>query len=269
MLLAAFSSGDFDFPLHSLSSEHSLQTRIEPLFYRVINTDSQAIYSAVKQAIRTKEADFFRHSVRHIYLGAGKNDFEALLRLCLDLVSFAYISPQGCPELLEMLKDARGIQRWSGSLEDLFGDPSAIDLGLPIFRTVTHLDVFDDVNANTILSAQLCASLIALPALTHLCLNRSVTVEILRRLLQECAHLQILVAMWSGRIQAMAMVVAHRRAGIVDVRYVVAVCDNYWADWDVGVRGGTDFWAASDAFVARKRRGEIEGTLWSVVSAPR
>jgi hypothetical protein len=95
------------------------------------------------------------------------------------------------------------------------------------------------------------------------------SVEILRCLLQECAHLQILVAMWSGRIQAMGMVAAHRRVGVVDVRYVVAVCDNYWADWDVGVRGGTDFWAASDAFVARKRRGEIEGTLWSVVSAPR
>ncbi|KAJ7238059.1 hypothetical protein B0H12DRAFT_100962 [Mycena haematopus] len=236
---------------------------IEPLLYRVIWSDYGPLDSALEQAMRTKSAGFFRRSVRHVYLGSHEsNNTQALLRLCPDIVSLAYISPRGEPELLELLKDFRGIHRWSGCLEDLFDHPSTstIDLSLSVFRNVTHMDMFDDVDMNTASTARLCAGLCALPALTHVCINRRVEAGILRNLLQGCPYLQVLVDMWASRISAVEMVTAHRKAGVEDIRYVAAVCGDYWSDWDVGARVGTDFWAAADDFVARKRRGEIEGS---------
>lgn len=216
--------------------------------------------AALTKAMQTKEANFFRHGVRHLYLGSSGDSARTLLRLCPSIVSFAYISPQGDPSLLAMAQEMRGVRRWSGCLEDLFDKHTAVDLSLPVFSTVTHMDVFDDVDGSR-LSTQICLGLTALPALTHLCLNRSVEVESLQRLLEQCAHLQVLVVMWSHRIQAGEMVAGHCRAGVTDARYVVAVCDDYWSDWEVGARGGMDFWAAADAFIAQKRRGEIEGAL--------
>ncbi|KAJ7238065.1 hypothetical protein B0H12DRAFT_101125 [Mycena haematopus] len=232
---------------------------IEPLLYRVIPSYSVPLNSALEQAMRTKSADFFRHSVRHVFLGSYEtNNIQALLRLCPDIVSLAYIPPHGEPKLLEVLKNFHRIRRWGGCLGDLFDHPSAIDLSLSVFRNVTHMDMFDNVDMNTAATARLCAGLCALPALTHLCINERVEGGILRNLLQGCPCLQVLVDIWTSRIGAAGMVATHRKAGLEDIRYVVAVCCDYWSDWDVGACGGTDFWAAADDFVARKRRGEIE-----------
>ncbi|KAF7377552.1 hypothetical protein MSAN_00177500 [Mycena sanguinolenta] len=234
---------------------------IEPLLYRVIGTDPGPSDSTIVQATRTKSADFFRYSVKHVYLGAAESYTEAILpvlRLCSEIHSVAYVDVHAEPKLLELIKEFREIRRWSGFLEGLFVDPSAIDLSLAVFRSVTHMDMFDDVFMNSPSTARLCAGLAALPALTHLCLNRRVDGEILRNLLQGCSYLQLLVNMWADRMNAMDMVAAHRKAGIDDIRYVVVVCDDYWSDWDVGARGGKDFWAAAEDFVMRKRRREIE-----------
>ncbi|KAJ6466781.1 hypothetical protein C8R45DRAFT_477929 [Mycena sanguinolenta] len=166
---------------------------IEPLLYTVIGTDSGPSDSALVQATRTKPADFFRHSVKHVYLGTTGSYTEAILpvlRLCPDTISVAYVDVHAEPELLELLKEFREIRRWSGYLGGLFVDPSAIDLNLAVFRSVTHMDMFDDVFVNSPSTARLCAGLGALPALTHLCLNRRVDGEILCNLLQSCPYLQ-------------------------------------------------------------------------------
>ncbi|KAJ7605939.1 hypothetical protein DFH06DRAFT_1348359 [Mycena polygramma] len=49
-------------------------------------------------------------------------------------------------------------------------------------------------------------------------------------------------------------------APIDDARVVyMAVSDaKYEEEWVIGTRGGLDFWARADAFIAKKRRGEIE-----------
>ncbi|KAJ7758123.1 hypothetical protein DFH07DRAFT_1024917 [Mycena maculata] len=51
---------------------------------------------------------------------------------------------------------------------------------------------------------------------------------------------------------------------VEDLRFVSVVYENMWHDWEEGVRGETDFWAA-ETFIARKRRSEIDGALPRVV----
>jgi hypothetical protein len=36
---------------------------------------------------------------------------------------------------------------------------------------------------------------------------------------------------------------------------------DYKKDWETGARGGDDFWTRAEAFVARKRKGEIESAI--------
>ncbi|KAJ7678057.1 hypothetical protein DFH06DRAFT_565193 [Mycena polygramma] len=227
---------------------------IEPLLYRVIRIDKMAL--VLRRVMETKEPGFFASGVRHIYLGHSRHwsreHTRALLQLCTNIVSLAYIRTLGEPALLEILTEVRGVRRWSGRLEDLFENPSAIRLDHPVFRTVTHMDAFDGLNSTTS-NALISVALPAMPALTHVCLNKSIEANTLRRLLEQCPHLKALVGMWSSGLG-----VEPRAAGVTDVRYVVAVCNDYWSDWEVGVRGGKDFWAAADEFIARKQRGEIE-----------
>jgi hypothetical protein len=47
---------------------------------------------------------------------------------------------------------------------------------------------------------------------------------------------------------------------IDDVRYVCMVVsdEDYLEEWIIATRGGLDFWARADAFIAKKRRGEIK-----------
>ncbi|KAJ7182925.1 hypothetical protein C8R43DRAFT_1116537 [Mycena crocata] len=44
----------------------------------------------------------------------------------------------------------------------------------------------------------------------------------------------------------------------VPVVGIVLEDDDYEADWVAGTKGGSDFWARADAFVGKRRRGEIE-----------
>ncbi|KAJ7744280.1 hypothetical protein DFH07DRAFT_777145 [Mycena maculata] len=52
---------------------------------------------------------------------------------------------------------------------------------------------------------------------------------------------------------------------IDDVRFVFMglSASSYERDWEIGARGGIDFWQRADKFVAKKRRGEIKPSLFS------
>ncbi|KAJ6551287.1 hypothetical protein B0H19DRAFT_165581 [Mycena capillaripes] len=227
---------------------------------------------AVRRAMQVKPASFFHASVRHVYIRRASSQWteaqsHALLRLCPRLISLATVARWTPKTMLPVLEELTDVRRWGGCLHDLFGAHSAVDLGLPFFRGLTHIDVFERFGVEEDPldddgSGRICVGLATLPALTHLCLNRGVPQDVLQRVLKDCAHLQLLVSKWGDAKRARESAAATL---IVDVRYVVAVTGEdaqYWADWEVGTRGGTDFWAAADAFVARKRSGEIDASSY-------
>jgi hypothetical protein len=112
------------------------------------------------------------------------------------------------------------------------------------------MDIFDRMEND---GARICRGLAELPAFTHLCLN-DVEVDVLGGL-EQCARLQLLASAWDRASEIPDGI------PVTDPRFVVTAVGDYWSDWEVGARGGTDFWAAADVFVSRKCRGEIEGKL--------
>ncbi|KAJ7256222.1 hypothetical protein B0H12DRAFT_1112833 [Mycena haematopus] len=70
-----------------------------------------------------------------------------------------------------------------------------------------------------------------------------------------CKNLHVLICMdLEWRVFAREDIVH-----IDDDRFVYMHTQIGWEeDWVTGTKGGVDFWAAAEAFIAKKRRGEIE-----------
>ncbi|KAF8208734.1 hypothetical protein K438DRAFT_1961303 [Mycena galopus ATCC 62051] len=227
---------------------------IEPLLYTVVCTSS---HPSILNATKSKSSDFFHNAVRHLFLDGISTSWTAeeatdLLRLCTGVVNLGAIGKFSNPSLLPILARMK-VQRMAGSLDVLFGDYQSIDLTHQAFSYITHIDIFDEIVSN---EPRISEGLAALPALTHLCLNNDVPLEVLEKSLTDCLRLELLVVLfplsstygvheWLNKIH------------ISDMRFLAGVFRDYWDDWEKGARGLPDFWTAADAFVAQKRCGAI------------
>jgi hypothetical protein len=120
----------------------------------------------------------------------------------------------------------------------------------PSFTFITHLDLFDVVY-DAAGFPSLFLNLAVLAALTHLgLLLASKTVA---ELLLTSRKLDVLIRMQSNPLSTEDLL------SLDDARFVCMALsdDEYEDDWITGITGGLDFWARSDLFVAKKRRGEI------------
>ncbi|KAJ7635703.1 hypothetical protein DFH06DRAFT_1302933 [Mycena polygramma] len=228
---------------------------IEPFLYRIIrvnNIDLRMI-RAPRNCIAVKPAAFF-HGVRHIMLEAyGRlplHDVERLVKLCTKLTSFAvdFGSHTG-PELASILDDLR-VQCLR--VVPSYLDESDIDLQHRLFQSVTHLDLsnLDD-------GTPLLGHLPKLAALTHVSWHGLLPGERVMAVLDECPRLLL----WLNQCNSLYLTEynAANTPRIYDVRFVIRMYDDYWTDWEANAKGLSDFWSQADDFVARKRRGEIEG----------
>jgi hypothetical protein len=46
-----------------------------------------------------------------------------------------------------------------------------------------------------------------------------------------------------------------------DIRFVLMWCEEFEKDWQMGAHAGADYWACAEAFVTRRRSGEIDGHI--------
>ncbi|KAJ7677794.1 hypothetical protein DFH06DRAFT_1316594 [Mycena polygramma] len=202
----------------------------------------------------TKPVSFFGHSVRHLYLQPegpfGLYRVLKIISTCSGLQSlWLGHLPNGHELLIPSLAALRP-RRLSIYLTPLLEKQTRC---LPMFTFVTHLDILDHLFMIPEHKIPRWTSFLALlPALTHLLgfLDSKIATEILA----SCPNLKLLVL-------HQGLSPAHNLPVIDDARYVCMlnadIADCY-EDWIVGIRGGLDFWARADAFVAKKRRGEIK-----------
>lgn len=224
------------------------------------------IAAAVLSAAKSKPLGFLHTAVRHLFLDSSamwsQDDATQVLHLCTGVVNFSAIGRFSNPSLLPYLAHIQ-VQQLALCLDDLFGGSRFIDMAHPLFTSITHLDIFDACNSE---ETPICAHLPRLPALTHLCLNNEVPWDTITRLLTECPRLQVLVELWPYTRARLAYPWA-QDAPMRDVRFVVGLYRDYWADWENGARGHSDFWVLAEAFVAKKRSGQIEREFWCALAS--
>ncbi|KAK7058128.1 hypothetical protein R3P38DRAFT_2844480 [Favolaschia claudopus] len=240
---------------------HRVRSWVEPLLYRVL-----IIYNEKDPyllALRSKSTGFKRNAVRHVFVD--------------------YDEPQMTPGVIDVLSEFSGIESLVIDGYQEGNPPSSLDtlrprrlslwvpadaspwaqwaLPRPLFSSVTHLELYRG-RTDERTSWEYWNTLASLPALTHLCLVQSLAADILPEIMQHCSQLQLaIVAFWNQSFSDEAVSFAHNLP-VTDLRVVVMVPESIQDTWLKSIRGEPDFWKRAEAFVAQKRRREIESTSY-------
>ncbi|KAJ7288712.1 hypothetical protein C8J57DRAFT_1281052 [Mycena rebaudengoi] len=242
---------------------------IEPLLYKVIHfTADSRISRAMRSALQSKPAGFFRDNVRYLLLQDASDwsidEMEELLNRCTALVGFACPEPHSNPRLLTILGHLH-VQQLTLGLGGRLRRDLPVDLWQPMFISVTHLDLFDSFISD---SDAISRQLPLFPALTHLNMKVFFTPELSLKILAECPKLRVFLSTWMASSDGYAQLLetsplADPRS-VADPRFVVVIVRHlrYWTHLDAGARGGRDLWWLAEDFLAKKARGEIEASCY-------
>ncbi|KAF7364234.1 Tyrosinase central domain-containing protein [Mycena sanguinolenta] len=209
---------------------------IDPLKYRTfILTDPASScprLRVLQRAIESKPAQFIRDNIWHLFIEPdASHAWNTFIPFCTGVRSLLF----------------RSI--FFGHTEESM----PIDLALPMFSSLTHLDVWEEIIA----ISPSWSGLALLPALTHLAFLR-ISYDVGVTILEMCCKLQVIISMEDEHPSKWPMLSATVDDWEPRFVGVVLTTDNYASDWETGLRGGSDFWARADAFVAMRRRGEVE-----------
>ncbi|KAJ7687703.1 hypothetical protein B0H17DRAFT_1180741 [Mycena rosella] len=177
----------------------------------------------------------------------------------VNLALFMAAHPSMVPRLATM-----NLRQFYVDLQQLFGDLQEIDFTLPLFASITHLDLLDILDHDSALEERLSdpAGLPFVPGLTHLRLHNTLRSPVFCSLLLRCKKLQIL----ASAVYTRSMKVSFGDLVVDDACLVLMKFRNDAAgDWPAGTRGERDFWTRAEMFAAMRRRGEIQ----SVYDVPR
>ncbi|KAJ6546092.1 hypothetical protein DFH09DRAFT_653706 [Mycena vulgaris] len=253
--------------LHLLRVAHRVHLWIAPLLYTVLVLTNPDRTSVILDAVAAKPAPFLAATVRHVLVYSSKHSLsldaiEGFIASCSGIVNLSLTMPGTGPRLLPLLGGMH-LQRLGVDLGELFAkedgndeDPT-VDLGHPLFASITHLDVFDELAPDDEHDPDWLTGLAALPALTHLSFSSLVNPETLERILKASTRIQILVVTFAA-LEADVAREFVRELDVHDPRLVVTTYKEYFADWEQGARGGDDIWVRAEHFLEQKRRGEIE-----------
>ncbi|KAF7357775.1 hypothetical protein MVEN_00823500 [Mycena venus] len=248
---------------------------IEKIKYRTITTNgihSTCSFPVVQLAIRSysKPVSFFQDHVRNFFFRADDRSYKKqheigrTLSACngiQDLVLENIAWTQSILPSLWAMQPRRLSIVWNFEFIEL--DPHQ-----QMFAFLTHLHVNEaaiaaSVSFHLILpDSPLPLFLAELPVLTHFAMAIGLLIlgppEVEQNILASCQNLQVLIV---GGAEP-EVDEPEELPSIDDVRflYMDAKFESE-SDWVNGKRGRKDWWARADAFVAKKRRGEIHPSL--------
>lgn len=216
--------------------------------------------AAFLRAIKTAPANssFFRNSVKNLFVHHSPwlvNEARLILASCSGITNFVMMAAN--PSVLPLLEN-KCLKRFSISVAQLFDNGLILqNLLHPVFTHTTHLGLFDYVH-----NEQDWSALALLPVLSHLCLHSFVHAGQLRTVLAECKRLEVLANLHINTEPEWGLAdICERLAIHDDPRFVLITLDfsinAYARDWEKGRSGKKDFWAIADAFVTKRRLGEI------------
>ncbi|KAJ7733068.1 hypothetical protein DFH07DRAFT_141322 [Mycena maculata] len=227
---------------------------IEPLLYQVVLSNGNP--DRLLQMMQAKSPEFLRKHVHHLAFSSviPRSEITRVLSTCTNIYDLALWTGDTYPGLLGDMGNLTHLRQLSVNLYALFGGHEEFNIPPPAelpFSHLTHLDVFSAV------PEPLWSVFATLPALTHLSFSDYYIPELISAVLQTCEPLKLLIVVWTQDADPM-----WETPEIADPRFCMIACPQFENDWELGAWGGLDFWRRADDFVARKRNGEIEGSVF-------
>ncbi|KAJ6582497.1 hypothetical protein DFH09DRAFT_869997, partial [Mycena vulgaris] len=135
------------------------------------------------------------------------------------------------------------------------------DFSHPLFTHITHLDLDRWYESSWPAWAGLAQS----PRLAYLTFHHNlVPASICQDALAHCTSLQVL-AIVSPDQHALRRYFPEFAEVAADLRFVMVVVAEKLEDWEMGARGGEDYWVVAECLVQKRRSGEIKGRRLSQV----
>ncbi|KAK7029985.1 hypothetical protein R3P38DRAFT_2621990 [Favolaschia claudopus] len=241
---------------------HRVHEWIEPLLYRVIVFSESEKHQSSVLALQSKSAEF-KHAVRHAAVYSDKYASSAQ-ELLPQLVSIESLVIAGdCPlELLDVM-DTLHLSTLLLSIPSFSPQWPRSTLPRALFRSVTHLTVYLGSVDDEVASWEDWSILTSLPALTHLCMDDTLAPDLLQSIVENCNRLvAVIIAYWDGPWLKHTAIELAQNLPVSDPRVIVTMIDDFDKAWPREAHSGNDLWARVDAFLVRKRRGEIESSVY-------
>ncbi|KAJ7461204.1 hypothetical protein FB451DRAFT_1096140 [Mycena latifolia] len=234
---------------------------MEPLLYRTITISqddskgrwpvftSQTLLSSMK----TRPASFFKDAVHNLCLHDGFRDALAeILSVCTGVENLwvTGVKADMLPSFAALL-----LKQLHGPIDPYF---TAFPLDHPFFSQITHLELFDFPDDNSIVSR-----LPLIPNLTHLAFYDPDFIRACSHLLETCTSLCVLI--YFGPWPQWPSYAAYAAALSKEVRFVAMRHTVNIQDWYMGINTGLDYWSRAETFIAKRRSGEIEASQFEIL----
>ncbi|KAK7038206.1 hypothetical protein R3P38DRAFT_540044 [Favolaschia claudopus] len=241
---------------------------IEPLLYRIMVISSKADYDWLDSVIQSKQSSYLRNAVRHVYLSqmsTKQQAYKDFLMTISEVVNLL-LDQELDLDLLPAL-DQMNLRKLDINVPPSPSEWARLILTRPLLTSVTHLSLYQRETVDGLDSQSSSGDdwigLAALPSLTHLGLSDNLARIILPRVLAECSRLLLAVVLFWTVPERPAATGFAESLRVLDPRLVVMLMRRtITVDWTAGANSGDDFWIRADAFVSRKRKGEIDKTVF-------
>ncbi|KAJ7255626.1 hypothetical protein C8J57DRAFT_1345311 [Mycena rebaudengoi] len=229
---------------------------IEPLLYRTLVVGGRTLVLGRITARRLDPANLLHlqpaklKHIQHLLVWHYRSALLPVLPLCGHVERLGLRSDD--PSMLTALEAMPPALQHLSFINSFTLD--AIDPSRPLYRTLTHLDMFAWTRQ------KLDFQFAQLPALTHLGMHGARLPPFFFDLLHSCPRLHVLVSriwFWSSwnRMQAHQPLDADPRFVMM---FTEASINHFVQDWTLSAQGGKDLWARAELFIDKCRRGEIE-----------
>ncbi|KAK7048975.1 tyrosinase central domain-containing protein [Favolaschia claudopus] len=262
---------------------HRVRIWLEPILYHLLLLNGIRSIESVLTVILSKPPSFLESAVRHLLLYSSPfslkpDTLSQFLHRCPGIISLSLIGDITGPHLLPALAQMHTLKRLSIEMKLLFPD-SQVDLDHPLFASITHLELFEEVyldeedEPNDLLWLLHPQAPAKMANLEYLGFNTQLHPSFLCTVHDRYEQLRVLVVGFTAtdeesavgfleevteQTAAMSEEDGEKGMGVGMERLVVATYENPYQDWERGVRGGEDVWARAEEFVRRKRGGEVD-----------
>ncbi|KAJ7847815.1 hypothetical protein B0H14DRAFT_2510340 [Mycena olivaceomarginata] len=235
---------------------HRVKTWLEPMLYSVVvfsdPIDGHVRFDPVRfgSAIQSQTISEHVKNLLTPYENFPLLDLDLILASCSAVQNLVLFPNQS--DLLPFLS-TMPLRRLSTALTDVF-PATGVDFMHPLFSRLTHLELMDTLT-NAVWEEWKGLTLI--PNLTHLAFLIEKSLAIFQGVLAACPALQVLVSLHWG-FKGISYAGIGLEPLSQDTRFVCMPAPPLSADWQIGARGGDDFWVRAEKFVAQRVSGQVD-----------
>ncbi|KAF8185832.1 hypothetical protein K438DRAFT_1973677 [Mycena galopus ATCC 62051] len=239
---------------------HRVKIWLEPILYDVVvfcyPSPGHLFFDAARFSSALHSRAFSQHVKNLLCTNVKVPRLEAIFANCSAVQNLALVVKNST---LPPFPSSMPLRRLYTKLERLF-PLTGVDFTHSLFAQLTHLELMDGPLGGQREWAH-WRGIAPIPNLTHLAFLMDHSVTVFQGALAACPTLRVLVYLYyanpvdPGDDPDLADVFESLAR---DTRFVCVPAPNFIRDWEIGARGGEDFWVRAETFIAQRDAGEID-----------